>query len=93
MWKCLNSLKKLSKNNSVTLYWVPGHVVVEGNKEANKLAGVGAKPFCGIGSEDIRMGLLQEETRLRQQWWIDYSHLTNYLVTTTEKIRELHQSQ
>lgn len=54
VWSCLQNLKILAKRNKVTLMWVPGHIGVEGNEEADRLAKEGAttkfigpEPFCG----------------------------------------------
>ena len=34
----LRTLQKLPTRNKVTLYWVPGHKGIEGNKKADELA-------------------------------------------------------
>lgn len=55
VWECLGKLYNLCTNNKVALYWEPGHVGVEDNKEANRLvkkgaatAFLGSKPFNGM---------------------------------------------
>jgi hypothetical protein len=48
MFQCRNSLQRLSINNRVQLFWVPGHRGIIGNEEADGLAGVGSESsFCG----------------------------------------------
>jgi hypothetical protein len=42
VWKCKQVLEKLSKFNKVTFMWIPGHQRIPGNKEADRLAKVGA---------------------------------------------------
>jgi ribonuclease HI len=43
--ECLNILKRLTHQCSVTLMWVPGHTGIEGNEIANQLANKGAETY------------------------------------------------
>jgi ribonuclease HI len=46
--QCWLSLKDLSNNNRVRLFWVPGHCDMEGNEEADRLARMRSDShFCG----------------------------------------------
>jgi len=52
--ECLGKLNDLGRNNKVPLLWVPGHVEVEGNEQADTLARkgtstplIGPEPFLG----------------------------------------------
>lgn len=61
VWHCLTLLIRLSRDNDVTVAWVPGHVGVVGNEEADKLARqgaetqlVGPEPTCGISYGQAR---------------------------------------
>lgn len=64
VWECIQLLQQLSNNNTVNLYWVPGHCGVEGNEKADELARlgsseqlVGPEPFCGVSPCSIKMEL------------------------------------
>jgi len=55
-----------------TFLWVPGHVGVEGNKQADTLARKGAsapligpEPFCGLGKAYVQEVLNKAEEELR----------------------------
>lgn len=74
--ECRTKLDKLSESNVVTLRWVPGHIGVGGNEEADRLARRGSEetlfgpePFCGIGMNTIRKELRSEEEREKIKHW------------------------
>ena len=63
-------LDRLSECNIVTLRWVPGHIGVKSNEEADRLAKkgsaetfVGPEPFCEIGINTIRKELRSQEKK------------------------------
>jgi len=49
--ECLGKLNDLGRNNKVTLLWVPGHVGVEDNEQADTLE---PESFCGLGKAYVQ---------------------------------------
>jgi ribonuclease HI len=63
--KCLDNPKRLTTKCKLTLMWVPGHTVFDGNEEADQLANkesethfIGPKPFFGYISMKYKTGLI-----------------------------------
>jgi len=51
--ECLKKINDLERNNKVTLFWVSGHVGVEGNEQADTSTSTpltGPESLCGIGN-------------------------------------------
>jgi ribonuclease HI len=42
VWDCHQSLVKLAEHNRIQLVWVPGHMLIDGNKIADQLARQGS---------------------------------------------------
>ncbi|XP_062715575.1 uncharacterized protein LOC134291616 [Aedes albopictus] len=64
VWECVLLLQQLSANNSINIYWVPGHHGIDGNEKADELARMGSskpllepEPFCGTSPCSIKMEL------------------------------------
>ncbi|XP_055850655.1 uncharacterized protein LOC129915201 [Episyrphus balteatus] len=76
VWECVKKLNELGKANKITLYWVPGHVGVQGNEVADSLAKAGAtaplmgpEPYCGIGDSTIKQMIKTDEEAKRTKIW------------------------
>ena len=76
VWDCITRLNELGQNNSLTIYWVPGHCGIRGNEEADELARMGSstpmtgpEPFCGVNAK-LAEGILRINSRLAwdNQW-------------------------
>lgn len=77
-WDCLNRLNELGSRNTLTIYWVPGHIDIYGNEMADELARkgsstalLGPEPFCGVNSRLAEDAL---KTNFRSFWadfWSD----------------------
>ena len=52
MRTCKESLKEFISVNSLRLYWVPGHVEIEGNEKADELA---RKSSAAPGGESLNL--------------------------------------
>jgi ribonuclease HI len=77
-WDCHNVLKALAKTNTVTLVWVPGHMGVVGNEEADRCARAGAEndligpePACGISYSMVRATVSQWVSEEHQRHWVN----------------------
>jgi ribonuclease HI len=76
VWDCRDQLNELGTGNRVTLYWVPGHIGVDGNERADELARKGAEnrftgpePFFGLPASAIKAGFRREEEKSRSGYW------------------------
>uniref|UniRef100_A0A224XSM0 ribonuclease H n=1 Tax=Panstrongylus lignarius TaxID=156445 RepID=A0A224XSM0_9HEMI len=76
VWECRDRLNYLGRENKVTLFWVPGHVGIEGNEMADALARDGAaspllgpEPFCGVSDRYLIEELRKEEEAKRSELW------------------------
>lgn len=76
VWECTLLLQKLSVNNTIVLYWVPGHQGIQGNEKADELARVGSsqhlqgpEPFCGVSPCSIKMELRNWEKAMVNTNW------------------------
>lgn len=76
VWNCIEKLNELGEGNHVSLCWVPGHVGIPGNEEADVLAKTGAdtpftgpEPFSGIGSNCIQRLLKEQEEEKWAKYW------------------------
>lgn len=76
VWDCLQKLITLGKRNKVTLMWVPGHIGVEGNEEADRLANIGSatkligpEPFCGRPKEYSKLILRRTIEQEHKSYW------------------------
>ncbi|XP_017463685.1 PREDICTED: ribonuclease H-like, partial [Rhagoletis zephyria] len=65
--ECIHKLNALAEYNDIQLTWVPGHVGVVGNEEADQLARkaaaslpIGPEPFIAIGPSTIKEELRKE---------------------------------
>jgi len=74
--QCQKALNDLSTWHVVGLYWVPGHVGVQGNEIANELARddsalkfVGPEPALGVSRQDIRRRIRRCLVNQRWVWW------------------------
>lgn len=61
VWECVEKLNRLSRQNKVNLYWIPGHAGIEGNEHADELAKQGAstpmpgpEPYCGLSYQELK---------------------------------------
>lgn len=73
---CRHRLNELGTGNRVTLYWVPGHMGVDGNERADELARrgaethfIGPEPFCGLAASTIKANFRKEEEKERSGYW------------------------
>ena len=69
MRTCKSLLNEISRANAVTLFWVPGHMDIEGNKRADELARKGsaqnllwALPFIITAISSLRKKIENEAT-------------------------------
>lgn len=75
--ECREILQALSRASKVTLAWVPGHMDVPGNVEADRLARLGAReaplgpePTVGISYNTAVLSMKAMAEKLFQQRWV-----------------------
>lgn len=71
--ECMLALQELSRENTVTLIWVPGHCGIEGNESADQAARLGAKTVV-FGPEPV-LAISRSIARLEFQHWIRDQHI------------------
>ncbi|XP_062715525.1 uncharacterized protein LOC134291594 [Aedes albopictus] len=71
VWECVLLLQQLCINNTVNIYWVPGHCGIDGNEKADELARIGSnqpflgpEPFCGVSKCSVHMELRNWEQKM-----------------------------
>lgn len=72
--ECLEAISEFSRQNKMTLAWVPGHWWSLGNEKADKLATssatlIGPEPFCGFAKSTINESMKQWMDKESQKCW------------------------
>lgn len=66
--ECVKKLKRLSENNRVNIYWVPGHIGIKGNEMADQLAKSGAAtPLTGDAPCGLSLDKIKEHARRKDR--------------------------
>lgn len=70
VWECKERMNSLGRSDSVTVHWVPGHIVVKGNEDADELARKKTRIFCSLVDatlkEELENVILSQRNRLRR---------------------------
>ncbi|XP_036319943.1 uncharacterized protein LOC118734325 [Rhagoletis pomonella] len=75
--ECVERLNALAEVNDFQLMWVPGHMGVAGNEEADHLprtaassTPIGPDPFLAVGPNTIKEMLRRDNSKLRELHWL-----------------------
>lgn len=81
VYECKQLLNELSKENQITIIWVPGHSGIAGNEQADILAKLGASRKL-LGPEPA-IGISKANCLLQLNKWVKVQHEQSWAATNT----------